>query len=46
MRRSRCCRPTCRLAYALEHQEGWRVVHRSPTLEMLVAPPGWSTSGG
>ena len=37
--------PTYRLAYALEHQEGWRVVHRSPTLEMLVAPPGWSTSG-
>jgi hypothetical protein len=32
------------LAYALEHQEGWRVVHRSPSLEMLVAPPGWSAS--
>ena len=34
-------RPTYRLAYQLEHQEGWQVVHRSPTLEMLVAPPGW-----
>jgi hypothetical protein len=32
------------LAYALEHQEGWRVVHRSPSLEMLVAPPSWSAS--
>ena len=38
--------PTYRLAYQLVHQEGWRVVHRSPTLEMLVAPPGWDSSGG
>jgi hypothetical protein len=36
--------PTYRLAYALRHGEGWRVVHRSPTLEMLTAPPGWATS--
>jgi hypothetical protein len=38
--------PTSRLAYALEHQEGWRVVHRSAALEMLVAPPAWATSSG
>lgn len=38
--------PGYRLAYALEHQEGWRVVHRSPSLEMLVAPPGWPASAG
>jgi hypothetical protein len=37
--------PTYRLAYALQHQEGWRVIHRSPSLEMLTAPPGWATSG-
>ncbi len=29
------------LAYALEHQLDWQVLHRSPTIEMLVAPPGW-----
>jgi hypothetical protein len=38
--------PTTRLAYALEHQEGWRVVHHSGALEMLVAPPAWSVSSG
>ena len=38
--------PTYRLADALQHLEGWRVVHSSPTLEMLTAPPGWATSGG
>ncbi len=38
--------PSYRLAYELEHHEGWRVAHRSPDLEMLVAPPGWSASGG
>jgi hypothetical protein len=37
-------KPSYRLAYELEHLEGWRVVHRAPTLEMLVAPPGWATS--
>jgi hypothetical protein len=37
--------PSTRLAYALEHQEGWHVVHHSAALEMLVAPPAWSTSG-
>ena len=36
--------PTYRLAYVLQHQEGWHVVHRSPSLEMLTAPPGWTTS--
>jgi hypothetical protein len=36
--------PDYRLAYDLEHLEGWRVVHRSPTLEMLVAPPGRTAS--
>jgi hypothetical protein len=39
-------KPTYRLTYALVHQEGWRVVHHSPALEMLEAPPGWSTSSG
>jgi hypothetical protein len=29
------------LAYALEHQENWTVVHRSTTVEMLVAPSTW-----
>jgi hypothetical protein len=29
------------LAYALEHQEHWTVVRRSPTIEMLVAPSTW-----
>jgi hypothetical protein len=38
--------PTTRLAYALEHQEGWRVVHHSGALEMLVAPPAWAVSSG
>jgi hypothetical protein len=35
--------PDYRLAYELEHLEGWRVVHYTPTLEMLTAPPGWTT---
>jgi hypothetical protein len=38
-------KPDFRLAYELEHLEHWRVVHRSAELEMLVAPPGWSSSG-
>jgi hypothetical protein len=33
-------RPTA-LAYALEHQEHWTVLHRSPTVVELQAPPGW-----
>ena len=33
-------RPWSLLAYALIAQEGWTVVHRSDTLEMLHAPPG------
>ncbi len=37
--------PSYRLAYALLHQEGWRVLHRSPSLEMLVAPPSWPAAG-
>jgi hypothetical protein len=39
-------KPSYRLAYALEHQEGWRVVHHSADMEMLVAPAGWSSSSG
>jgi hypothetical protein len=39
-------KPTYRLTYALEHQEGWRVIHHSADMDMLVAPPGWSTSSG
>jgi hypothetical protein len=34
-------RPTGSLAYALEHQLHWKVLHRSPTIEELQAPPGW-----
>jgi hypothetical protein len=30
------------LAYALQHQEGWHVEHRSSTLEMLTAPADWA----
>jgi hypothetical protein len=33
--------PTDKLAYALRHQEGWRVEHRSSDLEMLRAPADW-----
>jgi hypothetical protein len=37
-------RPSSPLAYALEHdQQAWTVVHRSSTLEMLTAPPGWTS---
>ncbi|HEX4470730.1 MAG TPA: hypothetical protein VH085_02075 [Nocardioides sp.] len=36
-------RPWSLLAYALVAQEGWTVVHRSETLELLHAPPGWSS---
>jgi hypothetical protein len=39
-------KPEFRLAYELEHLEGWRVVHHSADLEMLVAPPGWDTAAG
>lgn len=32
------------LAYALEHDsQAWTVVHRSTSLEMLTAPPGWAS---
>jgi hypothetical protein len=34
------------LAYALEHQQHWTVVHRSPTVIELQAPAGWTTSAG
>lgn len=34
-------RPTTRLAYSLVVVEGWRIVHRSDSLEMLRAPKGW-----
>ncbi len=33
--------PTSGLAYSLEHQEGWRVEHRSSQLELLRAPADW-----
>jgi len=35
-------RPSSALSYALEHQEHWIVVHRSPSIEMLQAPAGWA----
>ena len=38
-------RPSSALAYALEHQEHWVVVHTSPSIEMLQAPAGWATGG-
>ena len=34
------------LAYALQHQEGWHVVHTSKELVMLTAPADLTTSGG
>ena len=34
-------RPWSRLAYALPAEEGWTIVHRSASLEMLRAPSGW-----
>ena len=34
-------RPWTQLAYALVTDEGWRVVHRSDSLEMLRAPGNW-----
>lgn len=33
--------PTSGLAYSLQHQEGWRVEHRSSQLELLRAPADW-----
>jgi hypothetical protein len=33
------------LAYALEHQERWTVLHRSANIMELQAPPGWSAGG-
>jgi hypothetical protein len=36
-------RPASLLSYALIAQEGWTVVHRSDTLELLRAPQGWSS---
>jgi hypothetical protein len=37
-------RPTA-LADALEHQEHWVVLHRSPTAVELQAPAGWTRAG-
>jgi len=34
-------RPTSAVAYALEHQFHWTVLHRSPTIEELQAPADW-----
>jgi hypothetical protein len=36
-------RPSDPVAYALEHQLGWKVVHQSPAIEMLRSPPDWAT---
>jgi hypothetical protein len=33
--------PATPLGYALQHVEGWTVVHHSDDLEMLAPPPGW-----
>jgi hypothetical protein len=48
LRRTGCTiallRPTA-LAYALEHQEDWTVLHRSDSVMELQAPPGWATGG-
>jgi hypothetical protein len=48
LRRTGCTlavlRPSSSLAEALV-QEGWTVVHRSPTIEELSAPAGWTTGG-
>jgi hypothetical protein len=35
-------RSTSPVAYALQHQLGWTVVHKSPTIEELQAPAGWA----
>jgi hypothetical protein len=34
-------KPGSRLAYSLEDLEDWTVVHRSPDLVLLMAPPTW-----
>ena len=39
-------RSTSRLAYALEHQEHWQVLHRSSTTVELLAPAGWASGTG
>ena len=49
LRRTGCTiavlRPENALAYALVHQEHWTVLHSSPGVAELQAPPGWSTAG-
>jgi hypothetical protein len=37
-------RPSSLLAVRLSGEAGWRVVERSPSLELLAAPPGWHTT--
>jgi hypothetical protein len=48
LRRTGCTiavlRPTSTLAYALR-QEHWTVLHSSPGITELQAPPGWDTAG-
>jgi hypothetical protein len=39
-------RPSDWLAFRLVAQEGWSVVHRSDTVELLRAPRHWRTSAG
>jgi hypothetical protein len=50
LRRTGCriavVRPTSTLGYALVHQEHWTVLHQSPTVMELQAPPGWVTPAG
>jgi hypothetical protein len=36
--------PDDQLTYALEHQEHWKVLHRSSGIVELQAPPGWTAS--
>ena len=47
LRRTGCTiavlRPTDPVAYALQHQLHWTVVHRSPSIEELRAPANWTT---
>ena len=48
LRRTGCTvavlRPTSALTYALTHQEQWKVLHSSPGIVELQAPPGWSSA--
>ena len=49
LRRTGCriavLRPTGPVAYALEHEFGWKVLHKSSAIEELEAPADWSSTG-